>query len=66
VDGEPVGTSPHRQRLLDAGFLPGYRGLVLRAPAVDRRNGDERPPGRPRERGWAPPDARAIRTGKGW
>jgi ATP-dependent Lhr-like helicase len=30
VDGEPVGSSPFRDRLLAAGFLPGYRGLVLR------------------------------------
>jgi hypothetical protein len=30
VDGEPVSQSPHRQALLDAGFLAGYRGLVLR------------------------------------
>jgi ATP-dependent Lhr-like helicase len=30
VDGEPVGESPLRQRLLEAGFLAGYRGLTLR------------------------------------
>ncbi len=31
VDGLPVGGSPWRERLLAAGFVPGYRGLVLRA-----------------------------------
>ncbi len=31
VDGEPVGPDhPWRPRLLEAGFVPGYRGLVLR------------------------------------
>jgi hypothetical protein len=30
VDGLPVAESPVRQRLLDAGFVPGYRGLTLR------------------------------------
>jgi ATP-dependent Lhr-like helicase len=30
VDGQPVGGSPWRQALLDAGFVAGYRGLVLR------------------------------------
>jgi ATP-dependent Lhr-like helicase len=30
VDGLPVGDSPHRPTLLGAGFVPGYRGLVLR------------------------------------
>jgi len=30
VDGEDVAGSPFRQRLLDAGFVAGYRGLVLR------------------------------------
>ena len=34
VDGVPVGSSPRRQALLDAGFVPGYRGLVLRAGAA--------------------------------
>jgi len=33
VDGVPVNLSPHRQALLDAGFVSGYRGLVLRAGA---------------------------------
>jgi ATP-dependent Lhr-like helicase len=32
VDGEPVATSPLRERLLSAGFTAGYRGLVLRRP----------------------------------
>jgi ATP-dependent Lhr-like helicase len=30
VDGEPSGASGWRTALLDAGFAPGYRGLVLR------------------------------------
>jgi ATP-dependent Lhr-like helicase len=30
VDGLPVVESTHRGRLLEAGFSPGYRGLVLR------------------------------------
>ncbi len=31
VDGEPVGASAHRNAMLAAGFVAGYRGLVLRA-----------------------------------
>ena len=31
VDGEDVAGSPFRERLLEAGFVAGYRGLVLRA-----------------------------------
>jgi ATP-dependent Lhr-like helicase len=30
VDGLPIAESPHRASLLEAGFAPGYRGLVLR------------------------------------
>jgi ATP-dependent Lhr-like helicase len=30
IDGLPVGESPHREALLVAGFVAGYRGLVLR------------------------------------
>ena len=30
VDGVPVGESPARARLLEAGFVAGYRGLTLR------------------------------------
>jgi ATP-dependent Lhr-like helicase len=30
IDGEPSAASPHAQRLRDAGFADGYRGLVLR------------------------------------
>jgi ATP-dependent Lhr-like helicase len=30
VDGGPVGESPFRTTLLDAGFVAGYRGLTLR------------------------------------
>jgi ATP-dependent Lhr-like helicase len=35
VDGDPIGSSPFRERLLAAGFTTGYRGLVLRT--TDRR-----------------------------
>ncbi|MDQ3448684.1 MAG: DEAD/DEAH box helicase, partial [Chloroflexota bacterium] len=31
ISGTPVAESPHRERLAEAGFLPGYRGYVLRA-----------------------------------
>jgi ATP-dependent helicase Lhr and Lhr-like helicase len=31
VDGRPVAESPARGTMLEAGFAPGYRGLVLRA-----------------------------------
>jgi ATP-dependent Lhr-like helicase len=34
VDGLPVAESPFRAALLDAGFVPGYRGLTLRASAA--------------------------------
>ena len=35
VDGEPVGpASPWRERLVDGGFVPGYRGMVLRVPGA--------------------------------
>ena len=30
IDGEPSAGSPHAQRLREAGFADGYRGLVLR------------------------------------
>ena len=30
IDGEPSAASPHAQRLREAGFADGYRGLVLR------------------------------------
>ena len=30
IDGQPVGESPSRPLLLEAGFVPGYRGLALR------------------------------------
>jgi ATP-dependent Lhr-like helicase len=33
VDGAPVAESPFRERLLEAGFVPGYRGLILRGRA---------------------------------
>jgi hypothetical protein len=35
VDGEEVAASPFRPLLLEAGFVAGYRGLVLRS----QRNG---------------------------
>ena len=31
IDGQPVAESPWRPALLEAGFVPGYRGLALRA-----------------------------------
>jgi len=34
IDGLPVAESPFRAALLEAGFVPGYRGLTLRASAV--------------------------------
>ncbi|MEA2518387.1 MAG: ATP-dependent helicase Lhr and Lhr-like helicase [Chloroflexota bacterium] len=33
VDGGPIAESPFRDRLIGAGFVPGYRGLVLRRAA---------------------------------
>ena len=42
VDGEPVATSPHREALLAAGFVQGYRGYALRA-AVPADRGYPRP-----------------------
>jgi ATP-dependent Lhr-like helicase len=30
IDGEPIASSPWRPALLEAGFVPGYRGLILR------------------------------------
>jgi hypothetical protein len=38
VDGGPVGEAPFRERLIAAGFVPGYRGLVLRR-TVERAPG---------------------------
>jgi ATP-dependent helicase Lhr and Lhr-like helicase len=34
IDGEPVATSPWRMALQGAGFVPGYRGHVLRGRAA--------------------------------
>ena len=34
VDGEPVGRSPWYQTLLNAGFIQGYRGVVMRKERV--------------------------------
>jgi ATP-dependent helicase Lhr and Lhr-like helicase len=36
-DGQPIGSSPWRDRLQAAGFTPGYRGLVLRPASPARR-----------------------------
>lgn len=43
VDGEPVASSGHRKSLLDAGFVAGYRGLVMGAGRGAARDGS---PGR--------------------
>ena len=43
VDGDDIAVSAFRPVLLDAGFVAGYRGLVLRAD----RPGSIEPPGRP-------------------
>ncbi|MEA2549558.1 MAG: ATP-dependent helicase Lhr and Lhr-like helicase, partial [Chloroflexota bacterium] len=44
VDGGPVAESPFRERLIAAGFVPGYRGLVLRpVPAARERDGPRGP-----------------------
>jgi ATP-dependent Lhr-like helicase len=43
VDGGPVSESPFRERLIAAGFVPGYRGLVLRQ--VPGRRDDDKPRG---------------------
>ncbi len=32
VDGQPIAESAWRPALIEAGFVPGYRGLVLRGP----------------------------------
>ncbi|HLX35431.1 MAG TPA: hypothetical protein VKR30_09365, partial [Candidatus Limnocylindrales bacterium] len=37
IDGEPVSTSAHREPLLRAGFVAGYRGLVLREARTEAR-----------------------------
>ena len=42
VDGVAVAESPHRGALLEAGFAPGYRGLVLRPLAAPPLDGRER------------------------
>jgi ATP-dependent Lhr-like helicase len=42
VDGVAVAQSPHRAALLEAGFAPGYRGLVLRPVAGPPLDGRER------------------------
>jgi ATP-dependent Lhr-like helicase len=34
VDGEPVGRSPWYETLLRAGFIQGYRGVVMRRVRV--------------------------------
>ncbi len=37
VDGEPVGLSGHRDALLGAGFVQGYRGYALRSAGLGER-----------------------------
>ncbi|HXU86813.1 MAG TPA: DEAD/DEAH box helicase, partial [Verrucomicrobiae bacterium] len=44
VDGGPVAESPFRDRLIAAGFVPGYRGLVLRQAPARRDDGTSRGP----------------------
>jgi len=46
VDGESVGGSPFREQLVGAGFVPGYRGFVLRRldrPGGSASSGGSRP-----------------------
>jgi ATP-dependent Lhr-like helicase len=45
VDGGPAAESPFRDRLIAAGFTPGYRGLVLRPPAPRGVESGHRPSG---------------------
>ena len=47
VDGQPVGESPLRETLLATGFVPAYRGLVLRATERAARDGRFDPSSRP-------------------
>ncbi|HEY5434367.1 MAG TPA: hypothetical protein VIK13_03990, partial [Candidatus Limnocylindrales bacterium] len=47
VDGEPVAMSPHREALLAAGFVKGYRGYVLRAASPAERTYPRPTPVRP-------------------
>jgi hypothetical protein len=58
VDGAPIADSSLRQSFLDAGFVPGYRGLVLRSPAAERnRSGGDRP-------GWPARDETTTGSGR--
>ena len=43
VDGEPVASSPRREALLAAGFIAGYRGLVLRPAGLSQERLAARP-----------------------
>ncbi len=47
VDGEPVAASPHREALLAAGFVQGYRGYGLRAASTQDRSYQRPAPPRP-------------------
>ena len=42
IDGSPIAESPRRAILLDAGFAPGYRGLVLRPASSATVDGRDR------------------------
>jgi ATP-dependent Lhr-like helicase len=42
IDGSPIADSPRRATLLDAGFAPGYRGLVLRPASGAAVDGHDR------------------------
>jgi len=53
IDGVPVNDSPARSRLVEAGFLAGYRGLVLRPD-----------PAAPRSTTWAAAAGRSVAAGR--
>src|SRR5205085_4838870 len=52
VDGEAVAASPFREQLIAAGFVAGYRGLVLRAERRAATGSSSAP------RGWERTDSR--------
>ena len=65
VDGVPVGQSPWRDRLLEAGFTPGYRGVVLRGAGAGGRRAWRRAARRwaRRRRAGGPGDDAPVATG---